>query len=78
LTSEGVNEPEPIVGQGRALDAIQFGTRVSGDGFNIIALGTTGTGKYSVVNKILQSKSRKRTVSSDWCYIYNFEYAHKF
>ena len=75
--SDEVTDPELVVGQDRALDAIHFGTRITGSGFNIFALGAPGTGKYSVVRKILEAEAANADTPPDWCYVYNFSMPHK-
>ncbi len=44
---------EGVVGQARALDAVHFGTRMGGDGYNVFVLGTPGSGRVEAVMHIL-------------------------
>ncbi len=76
-TSDEVTEHNRIVGQERALDAIHFGTRITGPGYNVFALGPAGTGKYTVVRHILEIEAQNKPTPSDWCYVYNFDQPHK-
>lgn len=69
------DELEPLdqpIGQERALDAIDFGTNINQDGYNIFAMGPSGSGKHSVVMSYLEKKAAKEPVPSDWCYVNNF------
>ncbi|NTU68739.1 MAG: AAA family ATPase [Chlorobiaceae bacterium] len=62
-----------IAGQKRALDAIRFGMGIRHDGFNLFALGPSGTGKQSAVLHSLSGLAPGAPCPDDWCYVYNFE-----
>ncbi|MFW6137739.1 MAG: AAA family ATPase, partial [Spirochaetota bacterium] len=62
-----------IIGQDRAVEAIEFGMDIDSDGFNIYALGPAGAGRTATIEQFVQKKSKKKPVPSDWCYVYNFE-----
>ncbi|MEZ4644555.1 MAG: hypothetical protein R3E31_17780 [Chloroflexota bacterium] len=47
---------DEIIGQERAVEAIQFGIGIHHDGFNLFALGPNGTGKYTAVAQFLNQK----------------------
>lgn len=68
---------EEIIGQKRAIAAIQFGIGINHEGFNLFALGPNGTGKLTAVQQYLQSKAATHSPPSDWCYIHNFEEPHR-
>jgi len=75
LTStDELNSSNEILGQDRALQAIQFGVGMSHDGYNIFALGSPGLGKKTVISHILQNEKKSIThrTLSDWCYVHNF------
>lgn len=61
-----------IIGQQRALRALDFGLGMSDHGYNIYVLGETGTGKASTVKASLERSAKDEPVPVDWCYIYNF------
>jgi lon-related putative ATP-dependent protease len=61
-----------VVGQERALNAIRFGVSIQRKGFNIFALGPTGTGKMTAVREIVKREAANRAPESDWCYVHNF------
>jgi lon-related putative ATP-dependent protease len=68
-------ELEPVdalIGQGRALSAIDFGTRISHDGFNIFALGPTRSGRHGAIRRLLEGKAAGEPVPDDWVYVNNF------
>ncbi len=66
-----------IVGQDRAVDAIQFAMGMRREGYNVFVLGPPGTGKHIVVRKLLRERSAGEDVPSDWCYVYNFDKPHR-
>jgi lon-related putative ATP-dependent protease len=61
-----------IIGQQRALDAIDFGLNLRSTGFNIYVLGDSGTGKTSAIRSFLSKKAGTEIIPPDWCYVYNF------
>jgi predicted ATP-dependent protease len=67
-----------LIGQERALKAIQFGLEVEKRGFNLFVTGLTGTGKASAIKRHLQAIIDERSSRGvrfpiyDWCYIHNF------
>jgi hypothetical protein len=61
-----------IIGQQRALDAIDFGLNLRSTGFNIYVLGDSGTGKTSAIRSFLSKKAGTEIVPPDWCYVHNF------
>ncbi len=62
-----------IIGQARALRAIDFGLNLDSKGFNIFILGENGTGKLTTIKSVLAKKAADEPVPSDWCYVYNFK-----
>jgi len=68
---------EEIIGQDRALRAIEFGVGIKSHGYNIYALGPIGTGKTTFIKNFLKEKARDLPVPDDWCYVYNFSNPHK-
>jgi lon-related putative ATP-dependent protease len=62
-----------VIGQEQALRSLDFGLDITAKGFNIFALGETGTGKMTTVTTMLKEKAAKEKVPPDWCYVYNFK-----
>jgi len=62
---------ERTVGQDRALRAIEFGVSIRSHGYNIFAMGPSGTGKASFIRSFLRDRAGKMPVPDDWCYVYN-------
>lgn len=64
---------EGIIGQERAVKAMQFGLKMKMRGYNIYMSGPTGTGKTSFAKQIVKEFAETKPVPDDWCYIYNFD-----
>src|SRR4029077_16141725 len=62
---------EPI-GQDRAVEAVEFAVAMRPKGYNVYALGASGTGKHTLVRGLLRHKAESAPTSPDWCYINNF------
>jgi lon-related putative ATP-dependent protease len=61
-----------LVGQERAAEALDFAVRIRGKGYNVYALGATGTGRHSMIEDLLHKKAAAEPTPSDWCYVNNF------
>jgi lon-related putative ATP-dependent protease len=62
-----------IIGQQRALNAIDFGLNLQSAGFNIYVLGDSGTGKTSAIRSFISKKAEMEIVPPDWCYVFHFK-----
>ncbi len=76
-TTSELEALEEVIGQERALSAVHLGTRIEGEGFNIYALGTPGTGKFTMIRSMLRNEAATRPTPADWCYVHNFAEPHK-
>jgi predicted ATP-dependent protease len=63
---------EQIIGQDRAIDAIDFGVDMPSQGYNIFAVGPAGSGRTTAVRQFLNKRASQRAVPWEWCYVYNF------
>ncbi|OPX96719.1 MAG: Lon protease [Syntrophorhabdus sp. PtaB.Bin006] len=73
-TTDDIQDIIPgTIGQEKAMRALDFGLSMDSSGFNIFALGETGTGKMTTVMTALKEKAAKEKVPEDWCYVYNFK-----
>lgn len=66
-----------ILGQERAVEAIQFGIGLGRDGYNLFVLGAPGTGRHTLVRDFLEKKGSQAPVPPDWCYVNDFEDPNK-
>lgn len=64
---------KPLIGQDRALEALEFGISNKSEGFNIYVSGYSGTGKLNAVKHFLEKEAIKDISPSDWCYVNNFK-----
>jgi lon-related putative ATP-dependent protease len=76
-TTDELEDLDDIVGQERAVDAILFGIRIQREGYNLFALGPSGTGKRTTITQFLHQKAAAEPTPPDWCYVYNFEQPHR-
>jgi len=66
-----------ILGQSRALDSVDFGVNITGDGYNLFVMGAAGSGKYTLVKRFLDEHVKHRKQGLDWGYLNNFSDAQK-
>lgn len=64
---------DDVIGQERAMRAIEFGLSIKNHGYNLYVSGIPGTGKNSIVKAIVKRISKDRPSPEDWCYINNFK-----
>jgi lon-related putative ATP-dependent protease len=62
-----------IIGQNRAVRALQFGLRIKDKGFNIYLSGLPGTGRTTAIVNYLKEIAKAQPVPADWCYVYSFD-----
>jgi lon-related putative ATP-dependent protease len=76
LGFETTAEIEPItglIGQDRALRAIEFGTNMRSHDFNMFVLGPAASGKSTAIKSYLAKKVLEAAEVCDWVYVNNFE-----
>ena len=64
---------DEIIGQPRAVRAIDFGIDVRGPGFNIFVMGPGGTGRMTTVERFLSAHATTEATPPDWVYVHNFK-----
>ena len=72
-TTDQIQELEKIIGQERAIRAIEFGLNIESPGYNIYVTGISDSGRTSTVRNILQKVASGKNSPPDWCYVHNFE-----
>ena len=65
------------LGQDRALAAVELGINIQSKGYNLFCLGPEGTGKSSLVKRVLAKEAKARPTPDDWAYVYNFDEPYK-
>lgn len=76
-TTNDLEDIADFIGQERAIHAIQFGIGMSRHGYNIFALGPSGTGKHALVERYVHERAAQEAPPADWCYVNNFEQPYK-
>ncbi len=76
-TTDEVEDLTEVVGQPRAVEAMQFGMAIEEKGFNIYAMGPAGIGKKSLMHQFFQERAKEQEPPSDWCYVKSFDDEHK-
>ena len=76
-TTAELEERLSALGQDRALSAVEIGINIKSKGYNLFCLGPEGTGKTSLVKRVLKQEAVNRPTPDDWAYVYNFEEPHK-
>jgi lon-related putative ATP-dependent protease len=76
-TTAELDDLTQVLGQARAVEALKFGIGIRRDGYNLFVLGEPGTGKRTVVRQFLDEKAAREAPPPDWCYVNNFQEAHK-
>lgn len=71
-SSKEVNFPKGVIGQDRAVKAMEFGLSMNAAGYNIFILGHQGTGKSTYAQSVVNNEAAKGKIPGDWCYINNF------
>lgn len=80
LGFEDTSELEPItdiIGQERAVEALEFGLSMKSPGFNLYVSGPVGTGKATLVRQMVTRLAQAAQAPFDWCYVNNFQDASR-
>ncbi|MEN9281884.1 MAG: hypothetical protein RL594_819 [Bacteroidota bacterium] len=72
-TTKQVRPLQRIVGQERAIEALEMGARIRSQGYNIWASGVVGTGRMTTVRQILDQVKAERPTLYDFAYVHNFK-----
>jgi lon-related putative ATP-dependent protease len=72
-TTDELTPVTGLIGQERALKAIQFGADIKSHDFNMFVLGPPASGKTTAVKAHLGPKAAQAATPLDWVYVFNFE-----
>ncbi len=61
-----------IIGQERAVEAIEFGLDIDSPGFNIFVMGPAGTGRRSILYWLIAEQANRAETPGDWVYVNHF------
>ena len=71
-TSE-IKPLDEVIGQKRAVQAIDFGLNMKSPGYNIFVTGIEGTGKSTIVKDIVTKHAKTLPGPDGWCLVNNFK-----
>ncbi|MCC7364416.1 MAG: AAA family ATPase [Dehalococcoidia bacterium] len=63
---------EAIAGQARAREALEFGLRITAEGYHVAVAGPHGSGRNSAARLVADALAASRPPAADWVYIHNF------
>ena len=72
-TTEGMLPLKVMIGQERAVKAVEFGLFAKNSGYNIFMSGLVGTGKITYAKFAVREIASQQEVPNDWCYVNNFD-----
>lgn len=72
-TTKDLKELNDIIGQDRAIRAMEFGLDVKNPKYNMFLSGVKGTGKTSYCISKVKERAVLEERPDDWCYVYNFK-----
>ncbi|TWC31752.1 putative ATP-dependent protease [Pseudomonas sp. SJZ079] len=61
-----------VLGQERAVEALQFGVAMPRPGYNVFVMGEPGTGRFSFVKRYLKAEAKRLATPADQVYVNNF------
>ena len=62
-----------VLGQERAVEALQFGVAMPRPGYNVYVMGEPGTGRFSFVQRYLKAEGKRQQTPADWVYVNHFD-----
>jgi lon-related putative ATP-dependent protease len=64
---------DEVIGQERAVQALEFGLNMKHTGYNIFVTGVEGTGKSTIVKDFVTKHAQTLPKPNDWCLVNNFK-----
>ncbi len=64
---------DEVIGQQRAVQALEFGLNMNHTGYNIFVTGLEGTGKSTIVKDFVTQHAQTLPKPNDWCLVNNFK-----
>jgi lon-related putative ATP-dependent protease len=72
-TTEDLSPQDAVIGQERAVRAMDFGLHFHDQGYNIYVSGVPGTGKNTIVKSMIKRVAETQPTPDDWCFVHNFQ-----
>lgn len=76
-TTDELPSLDAPLGQARAVSALELGMAMRRPGYNMFALGSSGSGRLEMVEAALTHRAKLQPTPSDWCYVQNFKDSSK-
>lgn len=76
-STEEVDPLDEVIGQDRAVKALEFGLDVRNKSYNIFVTGQSASGKTTIVKDLLTKRSADEPVPDDWLMVNNFEDSYR-
>jgi lon-related putative ATP-dependent protease len=72
-TTDELKPLDQVVGQERALRALELGLAVRHRGYNVYVSAMTGTGRRQLIQQLLEAQACQKAAPDDWVYVHNFD-----
>jgi predicted ATP-dependent protease len=72
-TTDDLEPFRGVLGQERAVEALQFGVAMPRPGYNVYVMGEPGTGRFSFVQRYLKAEAKRQATPADWVYVNHFD-----
>jgi len=72
-STDDVIAAKEVVGQPKAMKALEFGLKIPHQGYNIFVTGLSGTGRMTTLKSLLDNISENAETPPDICYVENFK-----
>ncbi|MBB2495387.1 Lon protease family protein [Aquipseudomonas ullengensis] len=72
-TTDDLDPFRGVLGQERAVEALQFGVAMPRPGYNVYVMGEPGTGRFSFVQRYLKAEAKRLATPQDWLYVNHFD-----
>ncbi len=72
-TTDDLEPFRGVLGQARAVEALQFGVAMPRPGYNVFVMGEPGTGRFSFVQRYLKAEAKRLATPADQVYVNHFD-----
>jgi len=72
-STEELSPLDEVIGQQRAVRAMDFGLHIQDSGYNVYVSGSPGTGKSTIVKSMVGRVAETEPTPDDWCYVHHFQ-----
>jgi lon-related putative ATP-dependent protease len=76
-TTAELEDVHELVGQPRAARAVELGVSIDRDRYHVYVMGPPGTGRHTLVDRVIAERATKAARPSDWAYVNNFAEPHR-